>query len=336
LVGVPVYDVSNADHVLHVFEDWSTYASINAIGTTARVDGGGSWINSDPGRKTFSTTNTDPWFGRKTVTIDLQDPPADNTAHQRGFVLIQNGTPARFLNADAVKASIVIEWAMRQSGSGIYLGKIADWNPAGPMYRFNFQNNWDRLGSRAYSSCDPDPLCRAYYTNNGQTARFPGPAVPADLFGDQFARSFIEPADPNTIRVHHWNQNRNFGRALDQYDPAVVTENSTGLRTSPFLDNVWRRYIIRLTLNQPGLPPGHGRVEQWMQRAGGPMVKIMEFVGDVGGFDQGLIHTGPSEGRWINGGAGLHWYDLTAVGQIYNGGTTLHLGYFRMWSHSRE
>ena len=328
--GAPVYDAGNPAHVLHVFEDWSTYPSIAAIGTTARVDGGGAWQNSEPQWKTFST-NVDPWFGRKAVTIDLQAAPGPQQALTRGFVLTQAGTPVRYLNAASAQASLVIEWAVRQAGTGIYLGKQADWVPQGSMYRFNFQNSWDRLGDRTNATCDGDPLCSHYYTTNGTTPRVSGTPPSASMFGDQFARSFTE---GSTIKVHHWNQNRNWGTGAGQFDPAVTT-NAQGQRQSAFLDNVWRRYVIRLTLNQPGQPVGHGRVELWLQRAGGPMIKLMDFIGDTGMPDAGLVHTGPSTGSWINSAAGMHWYDLTAVGPIYQGGNTLTLGYFRMWSHPR-
>jgi hypothetical protein len=330
-----VYDASNPNNVLHVFEDWSTYATIGEIGVKARVDGGGPWSNNQsPSSKTFSTTNNDPWFGTKTVTINLQDRPADNAAHNRGFVLTNTSTsPAPFLNASSARESIVIEWAVRQSGEAIYVGKIADWNPQGSpqLYRFNLQNSYDRLGSRVYSSCDPDPLCNAYYANNGSTPRFSWlPKLGA--FGDQFARSFSEGGTPT---VHHWTQNRNHGSGTGRFDYAASLDGQNR-RISPFLDNVWRRYIVRLTLNQPGQPAGHGRVEQWIQRYPEPPVKVMDFIGDVGGADQGLIHTGPSGGHWINPSAHIHWYGLTAVGQIFKGGNTLHLGYFRMWSHPRQ
>ncbi len=330
-LGVPVYAAGNAQHVLHVFEDWSTYGSIAAIATTSRVDGGGPWQSSTPEFKTFSTA-VDPWFGRRAVTIDLQAAPGASQALTRGFHLGQSGTgPARFLNAATAQASLVIEWAVRQTGTGIYLGKQLDWTPGGSLYRFNFQNSWDRLGDRANPTCDGDPLCNYYYANNGQTPRAAGTPPSAGMFGDQFARSFTE---GGATRVHHWNQNRNWGTGAGRFDPAVTTVN--GRRVSPFLDNVWRRYIIRLTLNQPGQLPGHGRVEQWIQRAGEPMVKVMDYMGDVGTPHQGLIHTGPSTGQWLGTGSAFGWYDLTAVGPIYQGGNTLTLGYFRMWSHPRE
>ena len=325
-LGVPVYDAANAQHVLHAFEDWSTYPTIAAIGTTPRVDGGGSWQNPAPELKRFST-NVDPWFGRKAIEIDFQ--VAGNQV--RGFHLGQGGSPARYLNVAQAQPSLVIEWAMRQAGTGIYVGKQADFIPGGTLYRFDFQNSWDRLGFRSNPTCDTDPLCSYYYTNNGQTPRVATTPPDASMFGDQFARSFN---DGGGTGVHHWNQNRNWGTGPGLFAPAVTS--SGGRRVSPFLDNVWRRYIIRLTLNQPGQAPGHGRVEQWIQRAGEPMVKVMDYMGDLGAQHQGLVHTGPSTTQWFPGGAALGWYNLTAVGGIFTGGNTLTLGYFRMWTHPRE
>jgi uncharacterized protein YjdB len=331
--GVPVYSAANANHVLHVFENWSTYATISEIDTRTRVDGGGSWEGADPSVQTFSTTNNDPWFGTKTVTINLQDGPAANAAHNRGFSLTQGtGSPARYLNASTAKASLVIEWAVRQSGVALYVGKIADWNPQGApnLWRFDFQNSYDRLGHpNVYPNCQDDPLCRLYYADaDGEIPRIPGTMT--EGFSDQIARSY----QPNN-QVWFAVQNRNQGTGPGKFDYASSFDSQLR-RTSPFLDNVWRRYIIRLTLNQPGQPVGYGRVEQWIQKAGEPAVKVMEYVGDIGGFDQGLINTGPTGVGWINPAGSISWYNLTAVGQIFKGGATIHLGYFRMWSHPRE
>ena len=39
--GVPVFDSTNPNHVLHVFEDWSAYSSASQVGVINRADGGG-------------------------------------------------------------------------------------------------------------------------------------------------------------------------------------------------------------------------------------------------------------------------------------------------------
>ena len=328
--GEPVYDASNPNHVLHVFEDWSTYASPSQIGSTNRVDGGGPWQNDGAPYQTFSTNNNDPWFGTRTLSIDLQAPPGTvvgSGVWQRGFVLEQGGSPPRYLNAAAAKDCLVIEWAVRQSGTAVYVGKIVDWQPSGydNLGRFNFQNSYDRLGSQQASSCDADPLCSKYFANNGTQPRFAGLPPATNWFGDQFARS-SNLLGSGPLGVEFYSQNRNFGTGAGQFR---YDENQ-------MIDNVWRRYIIRLTLDAPGTTHGHGRIEQWIQRAGGPAVKVMDFNGEIGAFDAGLVFVGPNTNRWLPDGAHLTWYHLTAVYDNFAGGNTTHLGYFRMWSHPRS
>jgi hypothetical protein len=322
--GVPTYDASNPNHVAHVLEDWSTYSTPPQIGTTNRVDGGGPWQNDGASFQTFSTNNNDPWVGRKTLSIDLQAVPS--TVWQRGFVLDQ-GTPARYLNASAGKDCLVIEWAVRQSGSRIYVGKIMDWQPSGldNLGRFNFQNSYDRLGSQQSSSCDSDPLCNKYYANNGTTPRFAGLPPATNWFADQFARS-SNLLGTGPLGVEFYSQNRNHGTGAGQfkYDENVLQ------------DNVWRRYIIRLTLDAPGTSHGHGRIEQWIQKAGEAPVKVMDYNGEPGAFDAGLVFVGPNSNTWLTSGPHMTWYHLTAVFDIFAGGNTTHLGYFRMWSHPRS
>ena len=326
----PVFNASNPNHVLHVFENWSTYSTPSQIGSTNRVDGGGPWQNDGASHQTFSTNNNDPWFGTKTLSIDFQDPPGTvvgSGVHQRGFVLDQGGSPPRYRNAGAVKDCLVIEWAVRQSGTAVYVGKIVDWQPSGydNLGRFNFQNSYDRLGSQQASSCDADPLCSKYFANNGTQPRFAGLPPATNWFGDQFARS-SNLLGSGPLGVEFYSQNRNFGTGAGQFR---YDENQ-------MLDNVWRRYIIRLTLDAPGTTHGHGRIEQWIQRAGGPAVKVMDFNGEIGAFDAGLVFVGPNTNSWLPDGAHLTWYHLTAVYDNFAGGNTTHLGYFRMWSHPRS
>jgi hypothetical protein len=326
----PAFNAGNPNHVLHVFEDWSTYTTPNTINTTNRVDGGGPWVDQDASRQTFSTSNNDPWFGRKTISIDFQDPPASaGDAHYRGFELLQGGAPPRYLNAASAHPCLVIEWAFRSSGSALYVGKVADWNPGGldELGRFNFQNSYDPLGAQVRTSCDADPHCSRYYVNDQPRTLPTRPAIPPlGILGFQFARG-SNLMGYGALGVHFYPQNINYGSGSGQFRYA---ENQ-------LLDNVWRRVVIRLTLDQPGRAHGHGRIEQWIQRAGETSVKLMDYVGDVGGFDQGLTFVGPNTETWFSSGAaGLHWYALTATLGNFDGGNTTHLGYFRMWSHPRS
>jgi hypothetical protein len=64
----------------------------------------------------------------------------------------------------------------------------------------------------------------------------------------------------------------------------------------------------------------------------------MEYIGDVGGFDQGLVNSRDASlggNTWFTDSSILHFYNLSAVAGIFDGGSTVHIGYVRMWSESR-
>lgn len=328
----PDFSDSSLSPVLHAFEDWSTYDDPSDIPVTNRVDGGGPWTTNGTAFQTFDLVNVNPWVSSKTVTVDLQDSPGEGQAHGRAFVLEE------FLNAGIAGQCLVVEWAIRQTGTTCYAGKIADVNMQGSpnVQRHNFQTNHDPLGKRDLNGTNADPLCNKYYDNG--TPRFAGLPSSPGRYGYQWARS-----KNSTGEIFHWNQNRNWvegdpgsGSGFDYNEEA-----GSGQFTSYQKDGVWRRIILRLTLNEPGQPSaGYGRSEVWHQRDGGSMRKIMEYIGDVGGFDEGLIDTSESGSYWINPSAAIHWYDLTGQndpgpGGFYTGGNTIHLGYFRCWTHDR-
>ncbi|HKW12193.1 MAG TPA: hypothetical protein VJO33_17535 [Gemmatimonadaceae bacterium] len=324
--GVPVFDSTNHSHVLHVFEDWSAYSSASQVGQINRADGGGPWLNGNAGSQTISTNNVDPWFGKKTLDINYQQAPGSGQSLEHGLTLVQS-TPARYLNASSAKESIVLEWAWRWEG-GPYEGKIADFQPFAGTDRFNYQTDPDYLGAQQQTSCDADPLCSKYYTNNGNTPRFPGLPPQANYGTGAIARSMYA-QNPMFYR-----QNRNWGPGAGQVDWGG---NSWATMGVSFIDNRWRRTILRLTMNNGAM--GTGRVEEWMQIAGQPAVKVMEFIGDPGGFDAGLVNgRDVSQGgnTWVSSSATLYLYNLSAVGPIFTGGNTTHLGYVRIWSEPRE
>ncbi|HKW09379.1 MAG TPA: Ig-like domain-containing protein, partial [Gemmatimonadaceae bacterium] len=327
--GVPVYDPTNSTHVLHVFEDWSAYSSPSQVGQINRADGGGPWLNGNSSFQTLSTSNVDPWYGKKTLDINYQGTPAANSAFERGVTLVQ-GTPARYLNASSAREAIVLEWAWRWEGAP-YEGKIADFQPYAGTDRFNYQTDPDYLGSQQQTSCDADPLCSKYYTNNGNTPRFAGLTPSANYGTGAIARSMYA-QNPMFYR-----QNRNWapgGNGTGSVDWGGNSWQTIGIT---FADNRWRRTIIRLTMNSGAM--GTGRIEEWLQIAGQPAVKVMEFIGDPGGFDAGLVNgRDVSQGgnTWLSSSATLYLYTLTAVGGIYNGGNTTHLGYVRIWSEPRQ
>jgi hypothetical protein len=323
--GVPVFDSTNANYVLHVFEDWSSYASVNDIGTQNRVDGGGRW-DGNGAFKSFSTNNNDPWFGKKTLTLDYVTAPGSGQSLGHGLNLTEvGGTPRQYLNAATAKEALVIEWAWRFTGTSIYIGKIADWQPYAGTDRFNYQTSYDPLGAQrsdnGINGCDADPLCSKYYTHGTPNAQG---TLPLGGWGVGFARG-LSGSSP-TPGVWFYTQNRGYPQ---------VAWGSNGVN---MLDNAWRRTILRLTLNVNGVM-GTGRIEEWLEKAGEPVVKVMEYVGDVGGFDQGLVKSRDANlggNTWFTPGATLHWYNLSAVGGIFNGGSNVHLGYMRIWSMPRE
>ena len=68
-------------------------------------------------------------------------------------------------------------------------------------------------------------------------------------------------------------------------------------------------------------------------------VSAMASGGAGGGFDEGLVISRNSAlggSSWFTAGSILHFYDLTAVSGNFDGGSLVHLGYFRMWSHPRQ
>jgi hypothetical protein len=328
---VPEYDPTNPNHVLHVFEDWSEYSSASQIGQINRADGGGPWLDQATAYQTLTTDNIDPWFGKKTLNLDITAAPASGQAVAHGLTLTQ-GSPARYLNASSAKEALVIEWAWRWEGAP-YEGKIADWQPYAGTDRFNYQTDPDQLGTQAdATNCDIDALCSLYYANNGLTPRFAGLLPKANYGAAAVARSTF------ARNITFYRQNRNWGPGGNGTGTVDWTNTSWQTMGITFADNRWRRTILRYTMNLNGVM-GQGRIEEWMQLAGQPAVKVMEFIGDPGGFDAGLVmgrDITQGGATWFTSGSDLGWYNLTAVGGIYRGGNITHLGYFRMWSEPRE
>lgn len=326
----PAFDPANPQHVLHVFEDWSAYRTPSEIATTHRADGGGPWGNGGGAFQTLSTDDHDPWFGKKALAIDLQTRPARGQALGHGLTLTQ-GNPPRYLRAEHAQESLVIEWAWRFSGRGPYVGKIADWQPYPGTDRFNYQNGRDQLGAQFDNRCDNDPLCSKYFAKGGSQPRFAGLPPNATQHGGAIARGVNYGSGPV---VTFYVQNRNYGTSPGRVAWGGDADSTSGIN---LVDDTWRRTILRLTLNANGVM-GQGRFEEWLQKAGEPAVKVMEYVGDEGGFDAGLVKSRNAAlggNSWFTPASVLYLYDLTAVGPIFTGGNTTHLGYVRIWSEPR-
>jgi hypothetical protein len=290
------------------------------------VDGGGSWEDRAASFQSFSTTGLDPWFGKKVLTLDYQAAPAPGGSLGHGLNLTEYEQPSghQYLNAASAKEALVIEWAWRFQGVA-YNGKIADWQPYAGTDRFNYQTMYDPLGVQRTNlgpaGCDADAHCSRYYLNG--VPRLAG-IKPLGAWEAEFARSVAVTLD-NT-QVWFYTQNRGYPQ---------VDWGSNGVNVA---DNTWRRTILRLTLNQGGVR-GRGRIEEWQERVGSAPVKVMEYIGDVGGFDQDLVMgREPALGgnTWFTAGSIMHFYNLTSQYGIFNGGSLVHLGYFRMWSQPRQ
>jgi len=325
--GVPVYDATNPNHVLHVFEDWSAYSTASDVGVLNRADGGGPWLNGNAAYQSIATTNVDPWFGKKTLDVNYKDVPGSGQALERGLTLIQ-GTPARYLNASKVQQSLIIEWAWRYEGAA-YQGKIADWQPYAGTDRFNYQApDYSPMGAQTQNDCDTDPLCSLFYTNHGNTPKIAELDAPPNV-GVQHAeisRSIY------AASLVYYTQNMNYGAGAGQ---VAWGDSPPG---GNMADNAWHRTILRLTLNINGVM-GTGRIEEWDEKAGLPAVKVMEYIGDPGGYTAGLVNgRDVSQGgnTWLTPSSTLYLYTLTSVGPIYKGGNTTHIGYVRIWSQPRE
>ena len=318
----PVYDSGNADHILHVFEDWSGYANVAAIeGEDRHSDGGGPWI--DVGADSFGTSDPDPWYGGSRYLIcDMQTVPESGSV-SRCVTLRETGSgTAEFLNRTSAKDSVVFEWAWKNASgsSASYEGKIMDWQPYAGTDRFNYQTNdgSDHLGEQLQADCTSDDLCSLFYTNANGTGPILSDSPPnSHPVGGSIARS---------ISSDTWFYNQVRGYPDVDWDSAGAS----------YLDNTWHRTILRFTNNAGGVM-GRGRIEEWFQTDGSDPIKVMEYIGDVG-----QLHEGQVRGRDTSQGTGtitdsaeFHLYNLTAQWDIFAGGLTLHVGGFRMWSHSR-
>lgn len=324
----PEFDSENEDHALHAEELWGGYTDVDQVGTANRVDGGGPWTNDGVGFQTFAPGDPDPFFGAsRSLVIDYQDAPAEGQSLGRGLVLTQDGPNPRYLNVGDEGDQLIIQYAWRYSGTAPYEGKICDFSPFAGTDRFNYQAPSDAaMGAQIDNNCDDDTLglCQLHFANAGQTPLFaglpptfrtPGAEVARAIFGD----------------VVFYTQNRNYGTGAGQISWGDGNGNL-------MLGGPWRLTTIALTKNVGGVM-GRGRIESWVHKFGeASAVKEMEYIGDVGGAHAGKVRgrdESQSGSAWLHASVDLHWYSLTSVAGIFNGGCTLHLGGFRVWSRSR-
>ena len=94
----------------------------------------------------------------------------------------------------------------------------------------------------------------------------------------------------------------------------------------------WLYYKLRITKQAPGAGFGNGRIEMWIGPATGSMVKVMEFLGDVGMRDEGNVFVDPT-GTSDQLLGGVYFFELAS--RRYTGGGIVDIGTIRVWSHSR-
>ena len=330
---MPAFSASNPDHVSHLLEDWSGYTAASQIGVSNRADGGGPWnAPADVSKLTLSTSGLDPYGGVKKVIVDYTAAPAAGSSEGFFVDLDQPFSPLKWLNPGTVKESFVIEVAFQYVGAP-YIGKISDFQPTGGTDRLNLQSGTDAMGFHNLGNDpnpDTDPLTSLFYSNGGATHLFPN--IPN--WGDEcFVINRTAQGDPTWPYLVAYPQNKNFGVGAGLFDTGGSGNSQVGQN---LVGQGWYRFVQRFTLNAAGVA-GRGRIEMWMQQALNAPVKVMEYYGDVGQLCAGQVRgRDTTQGStWI--ATGMHWsiFNLTAVGGIYLGGCTLHVGLIRHWSHSR-
>ena len=310
----PFFDASNSGHVSHVFEDWSTQTSVAAIGTTDRIDGGAAWDVSDPGA--LSLQGPDPFGSVRSVRTSY--PGSGQTA--RSIRTPAGPTNARNLEAGLLAGAVVLEWAARYSGTTAYIGKTMDWNN-GSRGRFNYDPIAGSFGSRNNAECASDPLCALYYQNG--TPRFPG-LLPSN--GEWSPNVFVINEDIPTV-------DGRFTNTMQYKQNAGWPAFQWGDEGESVRDNQWRRYKLRYTRSLPGYPLGHGRLEMWVRQPDGTTVKIMNYIGDPGGREEGLVFIGDIIRPQLDG-INIRVYEISA--HINPGGAVVDIGYIHVWSHPRQ
>jgi hypothetical protein len=369
--GEPVYSASNPDHVLHVFENWSTHTTVNDIGARNRSDGGPPWADAGIRRYGQIVNQPDPFGSVKYVTSDQATdppiPPHGTGAHAAGYHWYGGGSPANGYQGDLYnaqgddnavgggknnrgfilppnaylnkpsKASVVYEWAVRMRGTNWAEGKDFDINAGNGhgVGRFNVDIQWPAPG---WTQTCTDPLCRTYYNGCYTPIR---PGLPPDCYVTvrQINRDNLDLSPIIGAATIHYKQNMNYGSGVGQFSNGgaqlaggMANANTEGTFT-PMWQAGWLLYKLRLTKPAPGQGFGNGRVEMWIKTPT-RTVKIMEYIGDVGQRDAGNVYVAPSSlDELLAGQIGV--YEL--LSRTYTGGASgVDLGMIRIWSHSRQ
>jgi hypothetical protein len=261
---------------------------------------------------------------------------AQSGSMNRGFDVV-NGSG--FLNKPS-RASVVYEWAVRMRGDNFFMGKMMDINSSnatGAVGRFDYDAWSANMGDGGTYNC-ADPFCRLYYSNNGATPRHPG-------LPDRYNR--IAPNITRTVSRNNlfFKQNLGFGIAAGQFSwgagPMPWGTEETNPHTNAATDGLgkhmweagWLYHKIRIT-REPQTTPyvaGRGRIEMWIGKTPGNLIKIMEYFGDVGELAVGRVLIDPTGNNELL--QDLHVYSLAQRG--HRGGSLVDIGTIRVWSHSR-
>jgi hypothetical protein len=101
---------------------------------------------------------------------------------------------------------------------------------------------------------------------------------------------------------------------------------------TPMWQAGWLYYKLQITKQAPGQGFGNGRIEMWIGPTPGALVKVMDYIGDVGAKDAGLVFVDPT-GSSDQLVSDVHFFGLAS--RRYRGGGLVDIGTVRIWSHSR-
>jgi hypothetical protein len=354
----PLFDAENPDHQSIAFEDWSTYADASELGVrnldavpangpnVARVDGGldqykqaywrvegttgvpaAQWPFT-PQYVSLVAGDGEPYTGAKMCRLDYSNraPPATNRGLDVAFSAAFNSSVATFTGPK----SIVLEVALKMSGDVPYEGKNLDWSDVMGIRRALQDIQEARMGG------DPtfanNLLAKKFYTNGGATRIFDD-SPPAwntyavNVNGDVAGGATIS-----------YKQTSGYGQGAGQFDPvsnAGLDGLGKGLHEAGWL--WWKMRYTSDPYYTPGkyvvsrpIPGnlGFGRIEGWVGPTQGSMLKIIDLIGDVGAYCEGLIQMNP------NAGGSLRLFGLTSFRFDSTGlDCFVELGRWHVWSH---
>lgn len=304
--------------VEHLYEDWSTYSTVNDIETTSRVDGGTHWNNVIESALSFQTGNVCPWFGVKRL----------RTTHPTGSGLggsygMDMGGGGWMLNTGSMGSSFVLQFSFRCANGVMYCGKFFDLRSftGGIAHRYTDESQSSgRTGATTTPNCDGDGFCNLYYSNNGDTARFPN-ILPTTT--DYDFVWFSQMSDPSSNNCFY-KMNRNGTTGGLQNNLASYEGGDWWLRT------------VRFTMAT--VADGNGRIEAWETDSANNTTKILEVIGDPGEFDAGHVWM-PREDD------GENWWPMDTfrvcapsradTGDGWNGGSQTEIGGISVITHDR-